>query len=60
MTKHAAMQPLAEDGPGTRWWGYGRTPGAAVLGLASLTTDFVLWAAGWAWIIPMSVLGPNL
>ena len=35
---HAAMQPLEQGGPERRWWSYGRTPGAAALGLAPLAT----------------------
>ena len=52
--------PPDEDGPERQWWGCWRTPGAAALVVPSLATVFMLWAAGWAWIIPMLELGPNL
>ena len=45
-----------EDGTKRRRWGCGRTSGVAAPGLAPLATVFVLWAAGWVWIIPMLVL----
>ena len=47
-TMHGGKQPPVEDGLRWQWWGCGRTPGAAALGLAPLATDFMLWAVGWA------------
>ena len=56
----AAMQLLEQGGTERRWWGCGRTPGVAAPGLALLTTALLRWAAGWAWVASLVVLGPVL
>jgi hypothetical protein len=56
---HVAMQPPEQGGPGRRWWGCGRTPGAAAPGLAPLATALLWWAAGWVWVCFLNGTRPS-
>jgi hypothetical protein len=56
---HGGMQPREEHGPDWRRWGCGHTQGVLTTWWACLVTAFAWSVPGWAWTLPLVVLGPD-